>query len=255
MSGFSDVDGSERVAALVSYLRATDRGLAAMKAYMTFAAQQATGDGLVVDIGCGLGQVRLESVGVQAIGLEPSSEMVARARDEAPGIPLIRGDGSALPFRSQSVDGCRVERVLQHVSDPAAVLAEMARVVRSGGQVCVFEPDYGTFRVDSEVVTDGSFPAALMRVRNPRVGAQLAPLLENAGFRIDDVVTESSRGYDFDRLPIAAETVVMRAVADGRCDSATAERWLAEQRERSGAGSFRAAWDKLLVVATRRAPG
>jgi ubiquinone/menaquinone biosynthesis C-methylase UbiE len=254
MSGFSNVDASPSVESLVAYLRSADTGLASIKAYMAAAAARAIGDGLVIDVGCGLGYdlTRLDGLGVSPVGVDSSMEMLRRARDSAPEASLLCADAAALPFRSGSVDGCRVERVLQHVEEPSVVIGEMARVVRSGGCAVVFEPDYGTFAVESEVVRDGSFPAALMRVRNPSVGAHLAGMLDDAGFRVADVVTESSHGYSFDRLPVNVSAVVARAVVDGRCDETTARRWTEEQQRRSSDGVFRARWDKILVVATRR---
>lgn len=254
VSGFSNVDASVGVERLVSYLQATDAGLVAIKQYIAFTAKRMIGTGLVLDVGCGLGTDlgRLEAVGLDAVGVDPSMEMLTRARDVSPRT-LARSDGGSLPFRSGSFDGCRVERVLQHVADPTRVVGEIARIVRPGGAAFVFEPDYSTFHVESDTVLDGSLPAALLRVRHPRIGAHVASMLERARFRIDDVVTESSRGYHVERLPIDVEAVLTRAVRDGRCESATAVRWMAEQRERSTDGSFRARWDKVLVVATREA--
>lgn len=250
VSNFSNVDATGGVERLVSYLRATDAGLVAIKQYIAFTAGRMIRTGLVLDVGCGLGADldRLEAVGLDAVGIDSSMEMLTRARDGALRT-VARADAAFLPFGSRSFDGCRVERVLQHVADPTHVVGEIARVVRPG--VFVFEPDYSTFRVDSDVVPGGSLPAALLRVRHPGIGGEVAALLEHAGFQIDDVVTESSRGYHLDRLPIDVEAVLSRAVADGRCDGAIARRWLAEQQERSGSESFRARWDKVLVVATR----
>jgi hypothetical protein len=125
-------------------------------------------------------------------------------------------------------------------------------VLRAGAFAAVFEPDYATFQVDSDDPNDRSIPARLLRVRHPRIGAEIARLLEVAGFAIDDVVTESSRGYSLDRrLPVDAVAVVHRAVEDGRFDPGHAARWMSEQRHRSAQATFRASWDKILVIAHR----
>ena len=254
MSGFSDVDASGAADRLIAYLDATDAGLAAMKAYLAAAAARAVPGGIVLDVGCGVGHdlSRLAALGLTAAGVDTSAVMLsaARRRPAANGARLAQADGARLPFRTGSVDGCRVERVLQHVADPAAVVGELRRVLRPGGFVAVFEPDYRTFRVESAVVPDGSLPAAALRVRHPAVGGALVELLEDVGFRIDDVVTESSFGYSVDRLPVASATVLERAVAEGRLDARTAEQWADEQRRRTADGTFRARWDKVLVVAS-----
>ena len=256
MSDFSDVDASARVTALVSYLDATDTGLAAMKAYMAAAAARALGNGVIIDLGCGVGHdlIRLAGAGARPIGVDSSVEMLARCRERCgSSVPLTRADGAQLPFARGSLDGCRMERVLQHVDAPEAVVAELARVLRPGGFLAVFEPDYTTFRVQSDGASDESIPARFVAARHPAIGGQLVALLQANGFRIDDVVTESSRGYSLARLPANAATLLQRAVADGRLPADAATRWLEEQEARLRAGTFRASWDKVLVVASRDA--
>ncbi len=254
MSSFSDVDASLGVDRLISYLDVTDSFLAAMKAYVAVAARRAVPGGVVLDLGCGIGHdlVRLGDVGVRPVGLDASAAMLERARLTAAGVPLVRADAARLPFGDGSLDGCRAERILQHVGAPAVVVTEIARVLRPGAFVAVFEPDYATFRVDSDDPDDRSIPARLLRVRHPGIGVDVARMLEVAGFAIDDIVTESSRGYSLDRrLPVDAVAVVHRAVDDGRFHAGHAARWISEQRHRSALATFRASWDKILVVAHR----
>ena len=50
---------------------------------------------------------------------------------------LVEGELDALPLDDDSVDGAVANMVLHHAPDPAAMLAEMARVVRPGGVVAV----------------------------------------------------------------------------------------------------------------------
>jgi SAM-dependent methyltransferase len=254
VSNFSDVDGSGAAVALATYLTATDGFLAAMKSYMAEAIGRRAPDGVIVDIGCGLGYdlERLATRHLQPIGLDASAEMLARARSVTTN-PLVRGDAMRLPFASGSVDGCRVERTLQHVESPAVVLAEVARVLRPGGVVAVFDSDFGTFRIESDVVPDGSLPVRFHRVPHPRIGGEVVALLEAAGCQVRDVVTESSRCHRLRDFPLDAERLVERAVAEGAFDEPTSRRWLDEQKARSADGTFRADWDKILVLATRLA--
>ena len=249
MSDFSAVDASLDPTTLVRYLEATDAGLAAIKGYMSAAAARAVpAGGTVLDLGCGVGfdVARLEAAGLTALGVDPSAVMIDHARARTAS-RLAQADGARLPFRTGSLDGCRIERVLQHVDEPAAVVAEVRRVLRPGGFLAVFEPDHTSFRVASDAGDDFLWKA--MRARHKAIGAELPALLEAHGFTIDDVVTESSHGTSFDMLPVHATNVVRRAVIDGRADDATAWSWLAEQRARTVAGTFRATWVKVLVVA------
>jgi ubiquinone/menaquinone biosynthesis C-methylase UbiE len=54
----------------------------------------------------------------------------------------VEYDGEQLPFRAESFSGCRIERVLMHVAEPAVVVAETLRCLEPGGLVTVFEPDW-----------------------------------------------------------------------------------------------------------------
>ncbi|KAG1649264.1 putative methyltransferase C1B3.06c [Nymphon striatum] len=51
-------------------------------------------------------------------------------------------DAYQLPIEDNSYDIAHAHQVLQHVSDPVALLREMKRVVRPGGIVAVRDADY-----------------------------------------------------------------------------------------------------------------
>ena len=249
MSHFSDVDASPSVAALTNYLQRTDVSMAPLKSYVATAAAHAVPGGVVVDVGCGLGAdlARLADAGMRPIGIDRSAAFLAAAAGR--GLPIAQADAGTLPIRGASVDGVRIERTLEHVVNPGAVLDEVARVLRPGGWVWILEPNFATFRVASAKVSDGSWPAAFLTARHPNIGRDLERALATRRFVVHDVVRESSRGYAFEGLPVDAARVMERAVQDGRCAEADAAAWLDEQRSRAARGTFRARWDKILVVA------
>ena len=90
-----------------------------------------------------------------------------------------------------------------------------------------------------------------MLFRSPDIGARLASLIEAAGFRILDEVTESSRGTRLAAIPLDIEGRVQRRIADGSIPGDVATAWLDEQRDRDRAGRLRARWVKHLVIAQR----
>jgi len=107
----------------------------------------------VLDVGCGpLGALALlaELVGPdgEVTGLERDPAMLAEARDVCVGldtISLVAGDATALPFPDASFHVTHERLVLANVPDPAAVVAEMARVTRPGGVVALQDTDAGTW--------------------------------------------------------------------------------------------------------------
>lgn len=128
----------------------------------------------VVDVGTGTGFVaaglvpRVERV----IGVDNSPAMLRTARGKldalgAENVELVRGDLSALPPNSGSVDAAFANMVLHHAEDPAAMMSEMARVVRPGG----LGRDHGR----------GS---ASLRVDAPRARRRVAGVLRGRGRRL-----------------------------------------------------------------------
>jgi len=66
-------------------------------------------------------------------GVEPSSEMLARARVAAPDAVLIRGRAEALPWRDATFDRVYCINALHHFRDRARFFAEARRILRPGG--------------------------------------------------------------------------------------------------------------------------
>jgi len=102
------------------------------------------GDLDLVDAGTGTGAMLplLAPAARRLFGVDHSPEMLDEARrrlspENAPRIVLVRADLAALPFADATVDGVCSVLALHHVSRPAAVIAEFARVVRPGGRVVV----------------------------------------------------------------------------------------------------------------------
>jgi len=108
-------------------------------------------DARVLDVGCGPGTITVglaERVpdGV-VVGVDAEPVIVDQARS-APGaaeranLTFEIGDVYHLAFDDASFDVVHAHQVLQHLSDPVAALAEMARVCRPGGIVAARDSDY-----------------------------------------------------------------------------------------------------------------
>lgn len=105
-------------------------------------------DDSVLDVATGTAAVAIELVrrtGCSVVGVDQSPEMLASGRErvEAAGlagrIRLLEGSAEQLPLPDGSFDGLTFTYLLRYVADPAATLAELARVVRQGGTIAALE--------------------------------------------------------------------------------------------------------------------
>ena len=100
-----------------------------------------TGDGLqgriVLDVGGGPGYFSdaFTRTGARYVSVEPDPAEMHAAGIDAHG--SIRGSGTALPFRTSSVDVCLSSNVAEHVREPWTMAEEMLRVTAPGGLVVV----------------------------------------------------------------------------------------------------------------------
>ncbi|MBC7906802.1 MAG: metalloregulator ArsR/SmtB family transcription factor [Rhodospirillaceae bacterium] len=100
----------------------------------------------LVDMGTGTGRV-LEVLGPhveRGIGIDLSREMLAVARANLERAELRhcmvrQGDITQLPLAAASADAVTIHQVLHYATDPAAVVAEAARVLKAGGQLVVVD--------------------------------------------------------------------------------------------------------------------
>lgn len=129
------------------------------------AARHAPRAARILDVGCGTGQLaaRLAERFPEArrVGVDPSAPMLgacaaagepprsraSATRASAPS--LVRGCAEHLPFRDAAFDLVVSTLSLRHWTDPAAGIAQLARVCATGGVVIVadaFEVAPGRFR-------------------------------------------------------------------------------------------------------------
>lgn len=102
----------------------------------------------VLDVATGPAGVALaiqRRTGASVVGIDVTETMLRRgqanvaAAGREPKVKLVVGRGEQLPFPDASFDALTHTYLLRYVADPAATLAELARVVRPGGTVASLE--------------------------------------------------------------------------------------------------------------------
>ncbi len=108
-------------------------------------AGRGIGEGSVraLDVGCGVGALHpyVRPLFSELHGCDISSESIARAREENPSVTYAAYPGPSLPYADGTFDLAFAVCVAHHVPPEQwpSFFAEMRRVVRRGGVVCVIE--------------------------------------------------------------------------------------------------------------------
>jgi ubiquinone/menaquinone biosynthesis C-methylase UbiE len=210
-----------------------------------------------IDIGCGPGTdlSRLaDAVGVEGsvIGVDREPRMLDEARHrlaDRSNVGLHLTDIHDLPLRDRVIDRAKVDRVLQHVLDPAKAMAEVRRVLRPGGLFGMAEPDWDTVAVaDKDIGTSRRFADFLAsQVRNATIGRELVRLCMHAGMRVRSVEPIAVLFRDFDTADqiLGLRRNAARAVLAGKLAERDAEAWV----RRLASGPLVAGFTFYLVVA------
>ncbi len=122
-------------------------------------------------------------------------------------LDLVAGDALRLPFADGSFDLCLCVTVLCHQSivDPADAVRELARVVRPGGVVCLWEPGVRRLRRAHDRVTHSA-----RRFSRSDLSGQL----DRAGLSVE----RSSGAYSFLVPPAAVKAVLERGETSSDLD-------------------------------------
>lgn len=252
LNGFTRVDTLSDPASAVSYLDSAS-ALSGVQAYKqkTFNLLHIQEGSYILDVGCGTGDdVRalarmVGSIG-RVVGVDGSETMVATARERTQGMDLPVefqvADAHHLPFADNTFDGCRADRVFQHLADPRRALAEMVRVARHGARVVVCDPDWELIAIDAgdRATTRKIVNFVCDSVPDGWMGRQLPGLLKGSGLRDIEIIAETLIMPDF---AVVDQVYSLRANAQraweaGVISRSEGEAWLADQERRSHEGLF-----------------
>jgi SAM-dependent methyltransferase len=220
----------------------------------------------VLDLGCGTGVASRAVAGRpgfagRVTGIDRSAYLVEVARRRAleerlsDWLEFEVGDSRSLGLPDGAFDAVVAHTLLSHVEDPLEVLREMARVVRSGGTVGIFDGDYASMTFASADPQSGrATDAAIVEAiaTSPRVMRDMPGLLLQAGFRLHaafaHVVADIGKADFFAGTIPSFVKLLPRA---GAMSEAQAAAWAQDMLERSERGAFFGATNFYSYVARK----
>jgi ubiquinone/menaquinone biosynthesis C-methylase UbiE len=219
----------------------------------------------LLDVGCGLGGDAITlagrvGAGGRVVGVDNSEQLIVAARERVAGSPLpveFRvGDIYALAFADGAFDGCRADRVFQHLDRPADALNELIRVTKPGGRIVVGDPDWETLIFDApqSAVTRTILNFVCDSHRNAWMGRQLYAHFHGAGLAEVTVATDTLlfTEYGLADLTVALGTRVRQAQDAEVITEHEAAEWLDALAAAADAGRFFAAMTCFTVSGRKR---
>jgi SAM-dependent methyltransferase len=215
----------------------------------------------VLDAGCGPGDDaralaamvggdgRVLGVDIDAMMIE---EAVRRSAAAPSAVTFRVGDVYALDEPDAAFDGCRAERVFLHLADPAAALAELARMVKPGGRIVVIDRDIETRTIDApdRAVTRRIVNFWCDSFLGGWVGRALPRLFREAGLL--EVSSDPFTTIDTDHAAFNAQydlpRVAAQAEAAGAIGPGEGARWIASIAQRAASGSFFSSMTSFVVA-------
>ncbi|HEY3309225.1 MAG TPA: methyltransferase domain-containing protein [Desulfuromonadaceae bacterium] len=150
----------------------------------------------VLEAGCGVGAQTVilarnsPGASITSVDISPDSLRKAGAVVESEGIANVtfrHEDIFNLSFADESFDHVFLCFVLEHLREPVKALAELRRVLKTGGSITVIEGDHGSTYFHPESMEARQTIQCLIDLQaraggNSLIGRQLFPLLTAAGF-------------------------------------------------------------------------
>jgi len=138
----------------------------------------------VLDVGCGTGNYTIaleKTIGCSCWGIEPSEQMLARAREGTQSARFTLGRAEQLDYPAELFDLVFSVDVIHHVADRAAHFREAYRVLKKGGKLCTVSDSEEIIRRRQPLSVYFPETIAVELQRYPRT-SDLRAMLVDVGF-------------------------------------------------------------------------
>jgi SAM-dependent methyltransferase len=207
----------------------------------------------VLEIGCGSGNYAGAVAGAtecRCVGIDPSVEMLSRAKRGYPAVEFQAGEAGHLDFEAGTFDLAFSVDVIHHVQDRARAFHEACRVLRDGGRICTVTDSASIIRNRQPLAV--FFPESVeVDLERYPATSELETFMDRAGF---EAVGEEEVEFSYvtsDLGPYRA-----RAFSCLHLISESAyQRGMARLAEQAASGGVRCVSRYVLLWGTRRTTG
>lgn len=219
----------------------------------------------LLEAGCGSGADLAEALRrVEPSGLvcavDVNRAMLAAAKSALTGLAspprLALGSAGRLPWPEAVFDACRADRVLQHLHRPLEAVAEMARVVRSGGRVLLCDADWGTVVVaaSDRRTTRRVLEKFCDEIPSGWAGRRLCGWLAEADLEVEIVepYTLTFRSLDEADQALGLKGAALSAAESGAVSLEAAADWMMELEACDAQGRFLASVTGFAALGVKR---
>lgn len=260
-SDFKDVDGTPAAQPFIQCLK-LQQSLESYHQYKhkTFEEMHLVAGASVLEVGCGTGEdaialAKLVGHTGKVTAVDRSQAMldqaIASTKDQALPIEWVQAEAQQLPFADNTFAAARVDRTLQHIANPFAAIAEMARVVHPGGWIVAVDPDWGTFTVDSSqrALTRQLLNLWCDNFPSGWIGRQLFRYFRQAGLTELQVNPQTIVLTQFELADQVLDLVqtARKAEASGIASSSAIQDWLDELQQFDRAKQFFCSFTLFIV--------
>ncbi|HTN17158.1 MAG TPA: methyltransferase domain-containing protein [Chitinophagaceae bacterium] len=176
-----------------AYLEDTATFLQGLKTY-SYTPFLQTKNGTVIDLGCGTGIDVLKlshTLGnaVQVVGIDHDAALLEKgklAAEEGQNVDFICSEATRIPYDTDSIEGLRAERLIQHLVQPDETIKEAKRVLKQGKPLVLVETDWASLVFyHGEVAVQQKLIHYLteVKINNGYAARKLTHYLEEAGLQ------------------------------------------------------------------------